>query len=81
MGKRLTTMAATIGTAICLAVIPSTALAKTCRHHYVHAVIGHAQKCLHAGEFCSHSEARQYRRYGFACVRYRSGYYHLRQRG
>lgn len=80
MGKRLTTMAAMIATSICLAAMPSTALAKTCRRHYVHAVIGHTQKCLHAGEFCSRGEARQYRHYGFTCVRYRSGYYHLRTR-
>jgi hypothetical protein len=27
-------------------------------------------KCLRAGEFCTHSADRQYRRYGFRCIRY-----------
>lgn len=43
------------------------ASAKTCSSHYVHAVIGGAEKCLHAGEYCSHAEARQYRQYHFKC--------------
>jgi hypothetical protein len=52
--------------------------AKTCSASYVHAVIGGQQKCLRRGEFCSHSYARQYRRYGFSCTKtdYR-GNYHL----
>ncbi|MEO9117820.1 MAG: hypothetical protein ABI355_01710, partial [Solirubrobacteraceae bacterium] len=35
--------------------------AKTCPAGFTHAVIGGEQKCLHAGEYCSHSEAGQYR--------------------
>jgi hypothetical protein len=49
-------------------------IAKTCSSGYTHAVIGGAQKCLHAGEYCSHSEARQYRRYHFACENVRGTY-------
>ena len=50
--------------------------AKTCSSGYTHAVIGGAQKCLHAGEYCSHAEARQYRRYHFTCQRV-NGVYRL----
>ena len=46
------------------------AVAKTCRAGYVHAVIQHEEKCLHAGEFCRHAWDRYYRRYGFRCIRY-----------
>jgi hypothetical protein len=35
-----------------------------------HAVIGGVQKCLRRGEFCAHRYDRQYRRYGFRCIRY-----------
>ena len=42
--------------------------AKSCPAGFEHAVIGGKQKCLHAGEYCSHREARQYRRYHFKCV-------------
>lgn len=57
---------------------PSAITAKTCSASYVHAVIGGQQKCLRRGEFCAHSYARQYRRYGFSCTKtdYR-GNYHL----
>jgi hypothetical protein len=48
------------------ALVPA-ASAKTCRSQYTHAVIGGEQKCLHAGEYCSHAEARQYPRYHFKC--------------
>jgi hypothetical protein len=59
--------------------IPSTALAKTCSSSYTHAVIGGAQKCLRAGEFCARYEQRQYLRYGFSCSNYVDGEYHLRR--
>jgi hypothetical protein len=49
------------------ALVP-TATAKTCPSDFTHATIGGVQKCLHAGEYCSHAEARQYRRYQFKCV-------------
>jgi hypothetical protein len=52
------------------------ASAKTCSAGYTHAVIGGAQKCLHAGEYCSHAEARQYQRYHFTC-RLVNGVYRL----
>ena len=48
--------------------------AKTCPAGFTHAVIGGKQKCLHAGEYCSHSEAGQYRPYHFVCVRVRGTY-------
>ena len=38
------------------------------------AVIAGHQKCLGRGEYCSHAEARQYRRYGFKCVRVHGTY-------
>jgi hypothetical protein len=81
MRKRVMTMAAAIATVVGLAVIPSAAVAKSCPPADVHGVIGGAQKCLAAGEFCTHADARQYHRYGFNCVLYPSGYYHLKARG
>jgi hypothetical protein len=57
---------------------PVARVAKTCSPSYVHAVIGGRQKCLHRGEFCAHRYDRQYRRYGFRCVRRDDrGNYHL----
>lgn len=47
-----------------------TVVAKTCSAGYKHAVIGGAEKCLRAGEFCAHRYDRQYRRYGFRCIRF-----------
>ncbi|HEX6700649.1 MAG TPA: hypothetical protein VF101_07960 [Gaiellaceae bacterium] len=46
------------------------AVSKTCSAGYTHAVIGGAEKCLRAGEFCAHRYDSQYRRYGFRCIRY-----------
>lgn len=46
------------------------AVAKRCSAGYRHAVIAGAEKCLHAGQFCAHRYDRQYRRYGFRCIRY-----------
>jgi len=34
------------------------------------AVIGGAEKCLRAGEFCAHAFDSQYRRYRYRCIRY-----------
>lgn len=65
--------------AVALALVPTAApasngpvavVAKTCSAGYRHAVINGAQKCLRRGEFCAHSADRQYRRYGFRCIRY-----------
>lgn len=53
---------------------PRAVLARTCPSGFTHAVIGGQQKCLHAGEYCSHSEASQYRRYHFVCQRVRGTY-------
>lgn len=44
--------------------------AKTCSRSYTRARINGAIKCLRAGEFCTHSADRQYRHYGFRCIRY-----------
>jgi hypothetical protein len=49
---------------------PVAAIARTCSAGFTHAVIGGKQKCLRRGEFCTHSLDRQYRRYGYRCVRY-----------
>jgi hypothetical protein len=59
--------------------LPSAAFAKTCSSSYTHAVIGGAQKCLRAGEYCAHNEQSQYRRYGYTCSNYVDGEYHLKR--
>lgn len=48
--------------------------AKSCPAGFTPGVIGGAQKCLHAGEYCSHTEARQYVRYHFVCETVRGTY-------
>lgn len=48
----------------------SAAVAKTCSSGYTHAVIGGAEKCLHAGEFCTRGYDSQYREYGYRCIKY-----------
>jgi hypothetical protein len=57
-----------------LALGASGAAAKSCSSGFTHAVIGGQQKCLHAGEYCSHAEARQYRHYHFVCERVKGTY-------
>jgi hypothetical protein len=47
---------------------PSAVAAKSCSSAFTKATINGATKCLHAGEFCSKSANRQYKRYGFKCV-------------
>ena len=47
-----------------------TLAAKTCSSGYKHAVIGGQEKCLRAGQFCTHRYDSQYRRYGYRCIRY-----------
>jgi hypothetical protein len=47
---------------------------KSCGLGFTHALIGGEQKCLHAGEYCSHAEGRQYVRYHFVCERVRGTY-------
>jgi hypothetical protein len=42
---------------------------KTCGSGYTRAVIGGQVKCLRAGQFCAHRYDRQYRRYGYRCIR------------
>ena len=59
-------------------VAPSTAAAKTCSAGFRHAVINGAEKCLRRGQFCAHAADRQYRRYGYRCLRRDArGNYHL----
>ena len=53
---------------------PIAVLSRTCPAGFTHGVIGGEQKCLHTGEYCSHSKARQYRRYHFVCQRVRGTY-------
>lgn len=51
--------------------VPTRAVvAKTCSAGYTRAVINGSVKCLRRGEFCTHSADRQYRRYGFRCIRF-----------
>jgi hypothetical protein len=73
MMKRLIPSALAAAT-VALAFGASGAAAKSCPSGYTHAVIGGEQKCLHAGEYCSHAEARQYRRYHFVCERVKGTY-------
>ena len=47
-----------------------TAAVKACSSGYKHAVIAGAEKCLRAGQFCTHAYDAQYRRYGYRCIRY-----------
>lgn len=54
--------------------LPAGAAAKSCSAGYTHAVIGGAQKCLHAGEYCAVRLRRQYPRYGFTCTDVRGTY-------
>ncbi|HEX8086870.1 MAG TPA: hypothetical protein VF529_21475 [Solirubrobacteraceae bacterium] len=59
-------------------VAPTSAVAKSCRGSYVHAVINGAHKCLRRGQYCARRADRQYHRYGFHChKRDRNGDYHL----
>jgi hypothetical protein len=58
------------GTAAPTAPATPAIAAKTCSAGFTHAVIGGVQKCLRRGEFCAHRYDRQYRRYGFRCIRY-----------
>jgi hypothetical protein len=61
--------AATASPAQAVAAAPGAAL-KTCSSGFTHAVIAGAEKCLHAGEFCTHAYDSQYRRYGYRCTKY-----------
>jgi hypothetical protein len=46
------------------------AVLRSCSSGFRHAVIGGHEKCLRAGEFCTHAYDSQYRRYGYRCIRY-----------
>jgi hypothetical protein len=46
------------------------AVAKTCNSGWTHAVIGSAEKCLRAGQFCTRAFDAQYHRYGYHCHKY-----------
>lgn len=52
--------------------------AASCRTGYRSATINGHHVCLHAGEFCTHSADRQYRHYGFRCIRYYSNVHRYR---
>jgi hypothetical protein len=43
-------------------------LLEACSSGYTLAEIGGRQVCLHVGARCASAQARQYRRYGYACV-------------
>jgi hypothetical protein len=72
MRRGLTGVVAAAALAVSFGV--SGAAAKTCPSGFTHAMIGGEQKCLHAGEYCSRAEARQYRRYHFICESVRGTY-------
>jgi hypothetical protein len=60
------------------AAAPAVQPSKTCSGSFVHGVIQGSEKCLRRGEYCAHAADRQYRRYGFRCVkRDARGSYHL----
>ena len=44
--------------------------ARTCPAGYTPAKIDGQHKCLRVPQFCKHAADRQYRRYGFRCIRY-----------
>jgi hypothetical protein len=48
--------------------------AKTCSAGYTHAVIGGQQKCLRRGEYCAKRYKKQYRHYGYRCVKAKGAY-------
>lgn len=76
MRAKLSALAA----AAAIALIPATAAAsqqpgvvahvsKQCSAGFMHARIGGAQKCLRRGEYCAKRYKKQYRRYGYRCIR------------
>jgi hypothetical protein len=68
--KRLALLVATLVAAVAAAGAPAHAtVAKTCNSGYRHAVIGGAEKCLRAGEFCARAYDSQYRHYGYRCIK------------
>jgi hypothetical protein len=67
---RLAVLAATLVASIAAATGATAAPAKTCSAGFKHAVIGGVEKCLRAGEFCTHAYDSQYRRYGYRCIKY-----------
>jgi hypothetical protein len=77
--RRLIAAASVALVVAALALVPSSALAKSCSAGYVHGTIGGVQKCLRRGEYCAHAYASQYHHYGFNCVIV-SGEYHLEPR-
>jgi hypothetical protein len=44
--------------------------ARSCPAGFTRASIDGRATCLHAREFCRHAADREYRRYGFRCIRY-----------
>jgi hypothetical protein len=86
MSRKLVALAVAVGLmGAAPAVAPAVAAdvpvafdAKTCSSGFKHAVIGVQEKCLRRGEFCAHRYDRQYRRYGYRCIkRDARGNYHL----
>jgi hypothetical protein len=67
---RLAVLAATLLAAFAASTGATAAEAKTCSAGYTHAVVGGQEKCLRAGEFCTHAYDSQYRRYGYRCITY-----------
>jgi hypothetical protein len=66
----LATLVAAVAAGTATPASAPAAATKHCSAGYTHAVIAGVQKCLRAGEFCTHRYDRQYRRYGYRCIRY-----------
>jgi hypothetical protein len=56
-------------------------LLEACSSGFTLAKIGGRQVCLHAGARCASAQARQYRRYGYACVLQKGKYRLVHRRG
>lgn len=70
MLKRIASLGASAAAVVALAASSAgtpVALAKTCPSGFTHATINGSQKCLHAGEYCSHRYERQYLHYHYTC--------------
>ena len=65
----LATLAASLAAAATALAAPAVAQ-KSCSAGYTPAVIGGAEKCLRAGEFCAHAYDSQYRGYGYRCIKF-----------
>jgi hypothetical protein len=58
---------------------PAVAVAAhKCKSGYKHGIIGGEHKCLRRGQYCAKRYRKQYRKYGYRCVKDSRGVYRLR---